>query len=116
MERVEGVCSYSRASVWVTRALGITLAQVVSAEEGESVVHNVPALYDTLMNMIVRLAEHGLIHGDFNEFNLMFDPIRQRPVMIDFPQVSGVHVSHCAPHTRTDGEHVTRECEHLFRT
>jgi RIO kinase 2 len=28
-------------------------------------------LYNKLMNLIVRLAEHGLIHGDFNEFNLM---------------------------------------------
>ncbi|GAA6036724.1 hypothetical protein JCM8097_003448 [Rhodosporidiobolus ruineniae] len=29
------------------------------------------ALYSTLMDLIVRLAHSGLIHGDFNEFNLL---------------------------------------------
>jgi RIO-like serine/threonine protein kinase len=29
------------------------------------------ALYSSLMDMIVRLARSGLIHGDFNEFNLL---------------------------------------------
>ena len=29
------------------------------------------ALYDELMDLIVRLARTGLIHGDFNEFNLL---------------------------------------------
>lgn len=29
------------------------------------------ALYSALMDMIVRLARSGLIHGDFNEFNLL---------------------------------------------
>ena len=26
-----------------------------------------------MMNMVVDLARHGLIHGDFNEFNLILD-------------------------------------------
>lgn len=30
-------------------------------------------VFDRLMNIIVRLAEHGLIHCDFNEFNLLVD-------------------------------------------
>jgi len=29
------------------------------------------ALYDKLMKLIVRLGSYGLIHGDFNEFNVM---------------------------------------------
>lgn len=49
------------------------------------------ALYSDLMDLIVRLANHGLIHGDFNEFNLMLDQ-RDRVTMIDFPQM--VSTSH----------------------
>lgn len=61
-------------------------------------------LYSELMDMIVRLARFGLIHGDFNEFNLLIkeieDPdakegenpeiIRLEPVLIDFPQMVSV--------------------------
>jgi RIO-like serine/threonine protein kinase len=28
-------------------------------------------VFDTILGLIVRLAEHGLIHCDFNEFNIM---------------------------------------------
>ncbi|KAJ1973400.1 Serine/threonine-protein kinase rio2 [Dimargaris xerosporica] len=43
-------------------------------------------LYSDLMNMIVRLAQYGLIHGDFNEFNILVkEP--GTPVLIDFPQM-----------------------------
>lgn len=45
------------------------------------------ALYDKLMELIVSLAEHGLIHGDFNEFNLMLDEKNEMPTVIDLPQV-----------------------------
>lgn len=44
------------------------------------------AVYNDLMNLIVRLANHGLIHGDFNEFNTMLDD-QDRVIMIDFPQM-----------------------------
>ncbi|PAV84315.1 hypothetical protein WR25_16888 [Diploscapter pachys] len=43
-------------------------------------------LYDRLMALIVKLGRHGLIHGDFNEFNLMMLE-DERIVMIDFPQM-----------------------------
>merc|ERR1711972_1048213 len=33
-----------------------------------------------------RLAENGVIHGDFNEFNIMITP-EEKAVMIDFPQM-----------------------------
>jgi RIO kinase 2 len=36
------------------------------------------------MDLIIRLAEHGLVHGDFNEFNLMIDD-DEKITMIDFP-------------------------------
>lgn len=49
------------------------------------------AVYDKLMALIVRLAQHGLIHGDFNEFNLLIDD-EENVTMIDFPQM--VSTSH----------------------
>ena len=60
-------------------------------------------LYAELISLVVRLARHGLIHGDFNEFNILIeerpsssgsdaDAPTIRPVMIDFPQI--ISVSH----------------------
>jgi RIO kinase 2 len=49
-------------------------------------VADVESLYDELMDLIVRLGNHGVIHGDFNEFNLMITD-EGKPVLIDFPQM-----------------------------
>lgn len=46
-------------------------------------------LYTDLMALIVRLAEHGLIHGDFNEFNILVHESGD-PVLIDFPQMVSI--------------------------
>ena len=43
------------------------------------------------MDLIVRLASYGLIHGDFNEFNILLKDDGD-PVLIDFPQM--VSISH----------------------
>lgn len=43
-------------------------------------------LYDQLMDLLVRLGNCGLIHGDFNEFNLMVSS-EDKPTLIDFPQM-----------------------------
>ena len=48
-------------------------------------------IYDRLMSIIVRLASYGLIHSDFNEFNLMISDNGDL-TMIDFPQM--VSISH----------------------
>ena len=51
-------------------------------------------LYSTLMDLIVRFAHAGLIHGDFNEFNILIRRESGEPVVIDFPQmVSTSHVN-----------------------
>lgn len=59
-------------------------------------------LYAELMDMIVRLAQRGLIHGDFNEFNILVrekqssstGAVKLEPILIDFPQtVSTNHVN-----------------------
>ncbi|XP_076464947.1 uncharacterized protein LOC143296867 [Babylonia areolata] len=49
------------------------------------------AVYSECMDLIMRLAEAGVIHSDFNEFNLMIDA-NDRIIMIDFPQM--VSMSH----------------------
>ncbi|KAF4552119.1 Serine/threonine-protein kinase rio2-like protein [Elsinoe fawcettii] len=55
------------------------------------------ALYAELMEMIVKLARVGLIHGDYNEFNLLIKEIRTEkgdirlePILIDFPQMLSI--------------------------
>jgi RIO kinase 2 len=55
-------------------------------------------LYGELIDLIMRLAKHGLIHGDFNEFNILIkedrpaedasdEAITLTPIIIDFPQM-----------------------------
>jgi len=41
-------------------------------------------VYHKLIDQIINFAEHGLVHGDFNEFNLMIDDDEEITV-IDFP-------------------------------
>ncbi|KAI8979824.1 RIO1 family-domain-containing protein [Mycotypha africana] len=48
-------------------------------------------LYSELMSLIVKLAQYGLIHGDFNEFNILIKSDGS-PILIDFPQM--VSTSH----------------------
>ena len=55
------------------------------------------ALYAELLSQIVRLAQYGLIHGDFNEFNILVeerhesdDQVSLIPTIIDFPQMVSI--------------------------
>ncbi|PJF20103.1 hypothetical protein PSACC_00081 [Paramicrosporidium saccamoebae] len=52
---------------------GRTLEQLHPEDwpEGTDMLQIAQYLYNHLMKLIIRLAEHGLVHGDFNEFNLM---------------------------------------------
>jgi len=43
-------------------------------------------LYSKLMNLLLKFAGCGVIHGDYNEFNIMLDE-EGNPVIIDFPQM-----------------------------
>uniref|UniRef100_A0AAV1VL51 Serine/threonine-protein kinase RIO2 n=1 Tax=Peronospora matthiolae TaxID=2874970 RepID=A0AAV1VL51_9STRA len=47
---------------------------------------NSKLVYDTAMSIVVRLAEYGLVHCDFNEFNIMIGG-DGKITMIDFPQM-----------------------------
>ncbi|KAM6473319.1 serine/threonine-protein kinase RIO2 [Liasis olivaceus] len=75
---------YNRHAVVMELVNGYPLCQVHHLEDPAS-------LYNELMELIVKLANHGLIHGDFNEFNLMLDN-KDQVTMIDFPQM--VSTSH----------------------
>ncbi|KAI0080117.1 RIO1-domain-containing protein [Panus rudis PR-1116 ss-1] len=57
-----------------------------------SEVPNPGKLYSELMDLIVRFARAGLIHGDFNEFNILIRRETGEPIVIDFPQM--VSTSH----------------------
>jgi len=46
-------------------------------------------VYTDLMNLILRLACNGLIHGDFNEFNLLIND-DNKITLIDFPQMMSI--------------------------
>ncbi|KAI3508969.1 hypothetical protein L1887_23992 [Cichorium endivia] len=54
-------------------------------------LQNTDTVFEKIIGIIVRLAEHGLIHCDFNEFNIMIDD-DEKITIIDFPQM--VSVSH----------------------
>ena len=57
-----------------------------------------PSLYAELLSLIIRLAQHGLIHGDFNEFNILVEEktstdgsdVTLIPTLIDFPQMVSI--------------------------
>ncbi|XP_074993656.1 serine/threonine-protein kinase RIO2 isoform X3 [Calonectris borealis] len=70
---------YNRHAVVMELIDGYPLCQVHQMEDPASV-------YSELMDLIVKLANHGLIHGDFNEFNLILDN-DDHVTMIDFPQM-----------------------------
>ena len=55
-------------------------------------VKDAGAMYQRLMDLIMRFASDGLIHCDFNEFNIMVTEDKELPVVIDFPQM--VSTSH----------------------
>jgi RIO kinase 2 len=74
-----------------------------------SKVPDPPSLYADLISLILRLTKYGLIHGDFNEFNILIienraepkaerqdaDPesatdITLTPILIDFPQMVSI--------------------------
>jgi RIO kinase 2 len=62
-----------------------------------SKVGNPQELYGELLSLIVRLAQYGLIHGDFNEFNILVEERTEKdgtlslvPTLIDFPQMVSI--------------------------
>lgn len=85
-------------------------------------------LYAELMEMIVRLSQRGLIHGDFNEFNILIKEIevpsgkeeeevgmRLEPVLIDFPQTVSTDHANAEMYFDRDVACVRRYFERRFK-
>lgn len=70
---------FNRHAVIMELLAGHPLQQVHS-------VSDAGRLYNECMSLIMKLANHGLIHGDFNEFNMMLDD-NDKVTMYDFPQM-----------------------------
>jgi len=75
---------WSRHGVLMDRVDGFNLSSVNDCDDPQK-------MYMELMALIMRLASFGLIHADFNEFNLMVND-EGRITLIDFPQM--VSISH----------------------
>ena len=92
-------------------------------------------LYSELMDMILRLAQFGLIHGDFNEFNILIKEeeavapdlnVNEReaassetsktltPILIDFPQMVSIDHPNAATYFDRDVNCVKRFFQRRF--
>lgn len=74
---------------------------------------NLPKLYSDLMTFILKLANHGLIHCDFNEFNIMIkNSLTEEDdpgfVVIDFPQCISIQHQDAEYYFRRDVECIRR--------
>lgn len=87
-------------------------------------IDNVPdpgKLYAELMEMIVQLAKRGLIHGDFNEFNILVKEnesdgeIKLEPILIDFPQTVSTNHTNAQMYFDRDVACVKRYFERRFK-
>ncbi|URD73151.1 Rio2, N-terminal [Musa troglodytarum] len=90
----------NRHCVVMSLVQGYPLVQVKRLQNPDEVL-------ETIVDLVVRLAEHGLIHCDFNEFNIMIDD-NEQVTMIDFPQM--VSVSH-----RNAKMYFDRDVECIFK-
>lgn len=64
--------------------------------------------YNELTSIIIKIAEKGLIHGDFNEFNILVNLKDQRMVVIDFPQMISVEHEEAESYFNRDVECINR--------
>ncbi len=77
---------FNRHTVVMELMEGYPLCQIHDVNDHQQV-------YDDIMNLIVHLANYGLIHSDFNEFNLILSD-KDKVTLIDFPQmVSTSHIN-----------------------
>ena len=76
----------NRHVVVMSRVPGFPMAQIKAGN-----MEGAEDIFKRCLVILKRLAQHGLVHCDFNEFNLMVDASGHL-TMIDFPQM--VPVSH----------------------
>eukprot|EP01061_Rhynchopus_euleeides_P018425 TRINITY_DN304_c1_g1_i1.p2 TRINITY_DN304_c1_g1~~TRINITY_DN304_c1_g1_i1.p2 ORF type:complete len:518 (+),score=249.33 TRINITY_DN304_c1_g1_i1:78-1631(+) len=71
---------HNRHVVVMEKIQGTTLTNVKEIENANKV-------FKDAIDLIIRFAQYGLIHGDFNEFNLMLTDDDEL-IVIDFPQMT----------------------------
>jgi RIO kinase 2 len=74
----------NRHVVAMSRVSGFPMSQLKAGAVPNEIAERIFAY---CMAMLRRLAEHGLIHCDFNEFNLMLGNDGEKITLIDFPQM-----------------------------
>lgn len=77
---------HNRHAILMTLSPGLLLNHIKE-------INNPEFVYTQCMNIIIRLARHGLIHCDFNEFNLLVNK-QGRVTLIDFPQMISISHKH----------------------
>ncbi|KAF5314181.1 hypothetical protein D9611_006856 [Ephemerocybe angulata] len=80
-----------------------------------SEVENPGKLYSSLMDIIVRFAQAGLIHGDYNEFNILIRRDTGEPIVIDFPQMVSTSHANAEWYFNRDVECIRRFFRRRFR-
>eukprot|EP00299_Pterocystis_sp_00344_P006308 c1811_g1_i1.p1 GENE.c1811_g1_i1~~c1811_g1_i1.p1 ORF type:complete len:521 (-),score=137.32 c1811_g1_i1:20-1582(-) len=73
---------HNRHCVLMTHADGFAFSQIRELRHPGRV-------FQTLMEVMVRLANYGLVHCDFNEFNLIISE-DEKATLIDFPQMVSI--------------------------
>ncbi|CAL3962881.1 hypothetical protein PZA11_000084 [Diplocarpon coronariae] len=93
-----------------------------------SCVPNPSSLYAELIAMVLRLAQYGLIHGDFNEFNILIkeetkteaaedkhtQTLSLTPILIDFPQMVSMDHANAEYYFNRDVNCIKRFFERRF--
>ncbi|KAJ4300318.1 Serine/threonine-protein kinase rio2 [Collariella sp. IMI 366227] len=106
----------SRHTIVMTLIDALPMRQISSVPDPAS-------LYADLIALILRLAKHGLIHGDFNEFNILIredkdeqDPskIIPTPIVIDFPQMVSMDHQNAEMYFDRDVQCIKRFFERRF--
>ncbi|OAA32392.1 RIO1 family protein [Moelleriella libera RCEF 2490] len=90
-----------------------------------AIVPDPAILYAKLIDLILRFASHGLIHGDYNEFNILIkevkltaedggELVRLDPVVIDFPQMVSMEHQNAEMYFDRDVECIKRFFQRRF--
>lgn len=119
MKEYAFMCALHSRGFPVPRPLGQSRHVVVMELCPGSLLNQVMELPDplevvnTLLAVVVRLAQHGLVHCDLNEFNVMIDDDSSVTV-IDFPQMVSICHADAEMLFNRDVEGLTRFFSHRF--
>ena len=87
---------YNRHAIIMEYIQSYPMNRVEEIKDKETVYHK-------MMDFISKLGENGLIHGDFNEFNILLNVNKpDEIVVIDFPQMISIHHSEAENYFKRD--------------